>query len=138
MNDKPYLLLAEDDPDDQFMFIHELATKNPGIRVTCVSDGEELLAYLEGCETIDLPDIILMDYKMPRMSAIDVLEQLCNNGRYTQIPMLVWSTSGRTEYQESCLSRGVRQFFKKPDGLQELADLADCVVQMLEDSCRPR
>ena len=71
------------------------------------------------------PVLILMDYKMPILTAAEILEKLAGDNRYTGIPKLVWSTSDRAEYVDRCLQHGAAGYFAKPSSLAELAKIVD-------------
>ena len=124
-NDLPYILLADDDPDDREALIHPFVQQNPNVRVVVMGDGEELLTFLENCPGDALPVLILMDYKMPILTAAEVLEKLAGDDRYTEIPKLVWSTSDRAEYVDRCMRYGATAYFAKPSSLAELASIVD-------------
>jgi CheY-like chemotaxis protein len=121
----PYILLADDDPDDRDSLIHPFVQQNPGVRVVSFGDGQELLSFLETCPDAELPVLILMDYKMPHLSAAEILERLAGDPRYANIPKLVWSTSGRAEYVDRCVRHGASQYFTKPNSLPELASIVE-------------
>lgn len=126
----PYIILADDDPDDRDSFIHPFVQQNPGVRVVSFGDGSELLSFLEICPDTELPVLILMDYKMPYSTAADILERLAAYPRYANIPKLVWSTSGRAEYVDRCVQHGASQYFTKPNSLPELANIVDRMTRL--------
>jgi CheY-like chemotaxis protein len=126
----PYILLADDDPDDRDSLIHSFVQQNPGVRVVAFGDGQELLIFLETCPDNELPVLILMDYKMPYSTAADILERLAAYPRYASIPKLVWSTSGRAEYVDRCVQHGASQYFTKPNSLPELASIVDRMTRL--------
>jgi len=126
----PYIILADDDPDDRDSFIHPFVQQNPGVRVVSFGDGSELLSFLEICPDNELPVLILMDYKMPYSTAADILERLAAYPRYANIPKLVWSTSGRAEYVDRCVQHGASQYFTKPNSLPELANIVDRMTRL--------
>jgi CheY-like chemotaxis protein len=124
-NDLPYIILADDDPDDREALIYPFVQQNPNVRVVVMGDGQELLHFLEHCPDNSLPVLILMDYKMPILTAAEILEKLAGDDRYTEIPKLVWSTSDRAEYVDRCLQHGATAYFAKPSSLAELATIVD-------------
>jgi two-component response regulator ARR-A family len=124
-NDLPYIVLADDDPDDREALIHPFVQQNPNVRVVAMVDGEELLHFLENCPDDALPVLILMDYKMPILTAAEILEKLAGNERYSNITKLVWSTSDRAEYVDRCVRYGATAYFAKPSSLAELATIVD-------------
>jgi CheY-like chemotaxis protein len=123
--DLPYILLADDDPDDREALIQPFVQQNPNVRVVVMGDGQELLNFLGDCPGDALPALILMDYKMPILTAAEVLEELAEDDRYTEIPKLIWSTSNRAEYVDRCLRYGATAYFAKPSSLVELATIVD-------------
>jgi CheY-like chemotaxis protein len=121
----PYILLADDDPDDRESLIHPFLQQNPGVGVIACGDGQELLTFLESCPSDELPVLMLMDYKMPFCTAADILEKLKAEPRYAGILKLVWSTSGRPEYVDRCVQHGASQYFTKPSSIPELDNIVD-------------
>ena len=126
----PYILLADDDPDDRDSLIHPFVQQNPGVRVVSFGDGRELLGFLQDCPNDELPVLILMDYKMPFWTAADILEKLAGDPRYANIPKIVWSTSGRSEYVDRCVQNGASQYFTKPNTLPELASIVERLTRL--------
>ena len=130
----PYILLADDDPDDRESLIPPFLQQNPGVRVIACGDGQELLSFLENCPVDELPVMILMDYKMPLWTAADILERLQTQPRYANIPKLVWSTSGRREYVDRCVQHGASQYFTKPTSIPELESIVDRMTRVFRSS----
>lgn len=117
-----YILLADDDPDDQDTFSEAYIRHNPDACVQTVNDGKELLDYLNACPADELPTLILLDFKMPVLSGPEALQALASNAAYAHIPKLVWSTSVRTKDIDECIRLGAIRYFKKPSSFQELAE----------------
>src|SRR5579864_8732821 len=126
-NRLPYILVADDDPDDREALIQPFIRLNPEARVECAEDGRQLLDFLEKCPLAELPVLILMDYKMPFLTAAEILERLAGDIRFADILKLVWSTSSRREYVDRCVGHGAAQYFTKPNSLQELEKIVDRV-----------
>ena len=121
----PYILLADDDPDDRDALIQPFISLNPGARVECADDGRQLLDFLEQCPSSDLPVLILMDYKMPFLTAAEILERLAADKRYASVLKLVWSTSNRAEYVDRCVGHGASHYLAKPNSVHELDKIVD-------------
>src|SRR5690554_3368104 len=88
------ILLAEDDPDDQ-MFVRQAFMKmRASSRLLMVSDGEELLDYLNrrgaftDQERYPWPDLILLDLNMPRMDGRKALRQIRSDKTLRKIPVV--------------------------------------------------
>jgi CheY-like chemotaxis protein len=78
----PYILLAEDDPEDRDLLTGELERQNIFVIFRIVNEGAELLSFLADCTSNDLPALILLDYNMPKLMAPDVLKELSKHSRY--------------------------------------------------------
>lgn len=89
-----YILLVEDDPDDQFIF--SLAVKKINLSIDCevVSNGRQALELLRTSQ--DLPSTIFMDINMPIMNGKECLIELRNDQRLKNIPVTIVSTTSDT------------------------------------------
>ncbi|MDP4150161.1 MAG: response regulator [Bacteroidota bacterium] len=119
---RPYLLIADDDPDDQEMFAEPFLEQNPGANIVFVNDGQAALEYL-GKHEGDWPCVMLLDYKMPKLNGCDVLAKIKKEDRYKSMHKVVWSTSDNPDYVSNCLRHGADKYFKKPNSIEELNDL---------------
>ena len=119
----PYVLLAEDDPDDRDFFCEGMRRLYPHINARTFPDGEELLEFLTQCAIPDLPACILLDYRMPRLNAPEVLLAIGAASRFGHIPKIVWSTSERKKDMDECLNLGAVRFVVKPATDRQLDDL---------------
>src|SRR5262245_44221754 len=122
-NGFPYILLAEDDPDDRYFFCAGMERLYPEVGIYTFQDGDELLTFLESCTWPVLPACILIDYKMPRLTAPQVLQATGVGTRYAHIPKIVWSTSERQKDIDECLSLGAVRFAIKPNTGYQLDEL---------------
>lgn len=115
-------LLVEDDPNDVF-FMQEAFKEAPAcIRLEAVSDGWHAINYLEGLglygnrRKYPVPNVILLDLKMPRVDGFGFLEWLRAKGprEHRFIPVLVMSSSALPEDVERAYSLGVNSYLVKP------------------------
>jgi CheY-like chemotaxis protein len=128
MPPKAYILLAEDDNEDQDLLKEELLQLDPSLSVESVWNGQEALDFLNACSAGSLPCLLLLDYKMPMLNASEVLERLKGDPRYASMPKLVWSTSNQPEYIDICRERGAADYLVKPNSHSELSKLARRVL----------
>lgn len=119
-----HILLADDDIEDQDILKNAIIQLNPMIGIETVFNGSEALQYLVNCSADKLPALIILDYKMPILNAVEVLEKLQSNMQFKLIPKVVWSTSFQEEHIRLCMDRGAVHYFKKPFNGTELAAVA--------------
>jgi CheY-like chemotaxis protein len=129
---QPYILVADDDPDDLFFFMTRFCVKYPGFRVETLTDGNQLMEFLSGKTTDQLPRMILLDYKMPLMSGIEVLRLLSAEPRFENLPIIIWTTSERMYEAEECRQFGAAGYFVKPNGENELDLIITKMIGILE------
>ncbi|MEO6730803.1 MAG: response regulator [Ferruginibacter sp.] len=113
------ILLIEDDEDDQYLFCTAFNAIHPSIHYKIAKNGFEALRLLEECPSYDF---ILMDLNMPRMDGFECLERLKAKEDVKNIPVIVTSTSNRTEDIEKCKRLGAASFFPKPTSYNELVN----------------
>ena len=114
------ILLADDDRDDQEMFKDVLLEILPQSIIHFVANGRAVIDFLDNCADPDLPNLIVLDYNMPKGNGPDVLDILNGHFRYGGIPKIIWSTSGSEDFVSLCISKGAKGFFIKPDNFSEL------------------
>jgi CheY-like chemotaxis protein len=107
------ILLAEDDKDDQELFMEALdATKVPS-EVTTVENGEQLLSTLKDPAEPN-PDIVFIDINMPVKDGKQALEEIKSNGELKDIPAVMLSTSNHPSDIEETFQKGANLYIQKP------------------------
>lgn len=95
-NDKPRILLVEDNPGDIRLTQEALKESNLDIHLDVVSDGEQAVDFLSGkgkyAEAVR-PSIILLDLNLPKKNGIEVLREIKFNDALKKIPVIVLTTS---------------------------------------------
>ena len=128
-----FILLGEDDADDQEMLKEVFASIDATFILFFVNNGNEILSVLEKLRDDQMPCLVVLDYNMPGLSGADILRELSTNERYKNIPKVVWSTSGSEKFRSLCLELGAIDYIIKPNNLKELEKaarymLSICVV----------
>jgi chemotaxis family two-component system response regulator Rcp1 len=100
------VLLVEDDPGDQKLMRYALSQQELRSRLEIVGTAEEALTYLERSITEDSdacrPDLILLDLNMPGIGGKEFLRRIKHDGRFSDIPVVIVSTSdSTTDIQDS-------------------------------------
>ncbi len=122
------ILYAEDDPDD--VVIINIAFRRAGFSssLACVDDGEGAIAWLKGegvyadRSQYPLPDLLILDLKMPKKSGFDVLEWLRNSDGVKNLPTIVLSSSDDPRDMERASKLGATRYFKKSATCQNVIE----------------
>ena len=102
------ILIVDDDPFNLDLLEQELTEQD--YIVERASDGEEGLKKVESF----LPDVILLDYMMPKMTGIEVVKRLKQNNRYKGIPVVILTAKGSREDKVEGLDAGADDYVVKP------------------------
>jgi two-component system response regulator len=86
------ILLVEDNPNDAELAIRALKKNNLANNLVHLEDGQEALDYLYD-ENNEMPKLILMDVKMPRVDGIEVLRKLKSDEKRKVIPIVMLTSS---------------------------------------------
>lgn len=82
------IVVVDDDADDQFLIRNVFEQTNPAIEVVTLSDGDEVLPYLD--KQVILPELILLDLNMARLNGMQTLTELRRNHRFTEMPVVIY------------------------------------------------
>lgn len=113
-----HILLVEDDEDDVTFFKMALDMQSAPARLTTLSDGDDVLPYLE--TVTEQPDLMILDLNLPRLHGRDVLVQTKASPVGRHLPVFMLTTSSAQEDIDFCLTHGAERFFTKPTSLSEL------------------
>lgn len=109
------ILLAEDDMDDQKIFLDFLTHHPDLIVMPIVENGEELLQCLNTIEDEALlPDLIILDQNMPKRNGLQTLEVLKKAERFSHIPVMVYSTYTDQQLISKASGMGAYKVVAKP------------------------
>jgi two-component system response regulator len=113
------ILLVEDNPRDAELTLRALNKHNLANKVHVAKDGAEALDFLFGTgdfagETPNRLKIILLDLKLPKVSGLEVLQQLKADARTKTIPVAVLTSSSEDQDIQECYKLGVNSYVVKP------------------------
>lgn len=127
------ILLVEDNPDDVELNLRALRKYNVTNHVVVVGDGAEALDYLfgmgtyQGRDTGDLPTIVLLDLKLPKIDGLKVLQQLRSDPRTRLIPVIVLTSSSQEKDVIESYRLGCNSYIRKP---VDFAEFLEAVRQL--------
>jgi CheY-like chemotaxis protein len=120
-----HIVLVDDDRDDCELFGDALGDFAPDIKLSCLSDNERLLDFLGDKQ----PDLIFLDVNMPKRNGFECLEEIRNVDEYRNIPVVMYSNTGRTEDMKAAYDKGASLFIRKPPTYSALIDSLRAVVE---------
>lgn len=124
------ILIVDDDPFNLDLLEQELTDQ--GYAIERANDGEEALEKVESF----LPDVILLDYMMPKMNGIEVVKRLKQNESTKGIPVILLTAKGSLEDKVRGLDAGADDYVVKPfDSFELLARVRSMVrIKEMHDS----
>jgi CheY-like chemotaxis protein len=128
------ILLVDDDPADADLVQEALRESAVPSQVNVVPDGTEALAYLRGqgpYAAAILPDLILLDLKMPRKSGLDVLAEIKADEALRRIPVILLTRSDAPEDILKAYDLQASCYITKPQDLEEFQR----VMNTLKEFC---
>lgn len=124
MNNK-IVLLVEDNADDEALTLRALRKNNIRNEVVVVHDGQEALDYLFNQEPYsgrELPQIVLLDLKLPKISGLEVLQRLREDLRTCFLPVVILTSSKEEQDLIEAYRLGTNSYVQKPVDFREFTE----------------
>ena len=118
--DNKVIFLVEDNPDDEALTLRALQKNNIGNRVVVAHDGAEALDFLlgrgsqAGGDLNVMPQVILLDLKLPKVDGLEVLRQLRANERTKYLPVVILTSSNEEQDLLKGYGLGANSYVRKP------------------------
>ena len=123
------ILLADDNEGDRIIFKEALQTARVKTNITVVSDGLQLMNYLNHEGNI-LPNLLFLDLNMPIKSGLDCLIEIRRNNRLSNLAVAIYSTSSSEENIEEAFVKGANIYIKKPTDFTVLRGILEQVLNL--------
>ena len=135
---RSYTVLVVDDSKDDRFFIREVINRFPRFSIVGEArDGEEAISYLSGFgafaerEKYPLPDLVLLDLKMPKRDGFDVLKWLRTKS-FPEMTVIVLSTSALGEDIGASLALGAHGYWTKVVGVEKQNTIVGEIESLLD------
>jgi two-component system, response regulator len=128
MSDTKRILLVEDNADDELLTLRAFKQNNILNEVIVARDGAEALEYLfatgahAGRSVDDLPQLVLLDLNLPRVSGLDVLQRIRDDARTKLLSVVVLTSSKEEEDVLRSYALGANSFVRKPVKFQAFTE----------------
>jgi CheY-like chemotaxis protein len=122
------ILLVEDDPNDALLVRMAFQRTRSGIPLIILPNGLEAVNYLKGegvyadRAKYPIPDIILLDLRMPLMSGFEVLQWIRERPGLKRLPVIVLTSSVQEADARTAYEAGANSYLVKPTDFNELVD----------------
>ncbi len=124
MKDK-IILLVEDNPDDELLTLRALKKNGVLNKVVVARDGVEALDYLFGTgsyagrDTGVMPQLILLDLKLPKIDGLEVLRRLRADERTRLLPVVILTSSREQQDMVDGYGLGANSYVRKPVNFEQ-------------------
>lgn len=121
---KPYILLVEDSADDVELTKRAFSKNHIVNEVVVLTDGAEGAAFLfeRDCDGKGLPQFILLDLKLPKISGLELLEQIRSYPETSLIPTVILTSSKQEEDRLAGYQLGANSYVRKPVDFNEFVE----------------
>lgn len=114
------ILLVEDNPDDVALALRAFQKNKIANEIKVIGDGEEVLDYLlsrgiyAGNDSEPLPEVLLLDLKIPKVEGLEVLRQIRAHKRTLLLPVVILTSSREERDMVESYRLGANSYIQKP------------------------
>src|SRR2546423_3721359 len=122
------ILLVEDNPRDEALTLRALKKSNVVNEVIVARDGVEALDYLFGTgkfagrNTSEMPQLILLDLKLPKVDGLQVLRRIRADEHTRRLPVVVFTSSSEEEDLINSYNLGANSYVRKPVDFEQFME----------------
>lgn len=132
------VLYIEDNIADIRLFEEAISHQNLAIDLNYVTDGQELIDYFTESKKghyRDLPELIITDLNLPKISGQKVIEVLKSDPVYKRIPVIVFTTSNLPRDIEKCYAFGANAYMHKPLDIDQVFETIELIDKYWLRTC---
>jgi DNA-binding response OmpR family regulator len=128
MSKKIRIVLIEDDTDDVELLQDALNNYKVSYTMSVLKDGSAAAGFCESADVI--PDIIIMDFNLPRVHGREVVNLIRCKEKFANVPILILSTSSSKEDIAYAYQAGADKYLIKPATLESIKETVRTIVQL--------
>ena len=124
------IMLVEDNPDDEALTVRALRKNKIVNEVVVARDGVEALDYLfsegihAGRNAKEMPQVVLLDLKLPKLDGLGVLRRLRADDRTKLLPIVILTSSNEEQDRISGYGLGANSYVRKPVDFDQFVEAA--------------
>lgn len=124
----PFVLLVEDNPNDELLTLRALRRDGIANEIVVVRDGQEALDYLfaagahAGRDATMLPQVMLLDLKLPKVSGLEVLSRVRADDKLRGLPVVILTSSAMDRDVVEGYRLGANSYVQKPVSSEEFKE----------------
>lgn len=128
ISEEKVILLVEDNANDEALTLRAMKKNNIRNRIVVARDGVDALDYLfasgahEGRDTTIMPQVILLDLKLPKIDGLEVLRRLRADRRTQLLPVVILTSSNEDEDRLNGYTLGANSYIRKPVNFDRFID----------------
>lgn len=136
------ILLVEDNPMDVDLTVRAFSKRQLANPIEVAEDGEKAMALIDAWErgTAEMPSIILLDLKLPKVDGLDVLRRIKSTPQLRGIAVVVLTTSAEDRDVQKAYDLGANSYIVKPvsfDKFLQVAEQIELYWGLLNQPYRP-
>lgn len=123
-----YILIAEDDEDDQFLLKSAFSEIDYHVDLIFVNNGIDLLNHFREVDNgsiSKLPLLLVVDLNMPKKNGKEAIRELSTRQYFKDFTTIIFSTTSNDAEKNKCRELGVNDFFVKPSNYKELIEVVN-------------
>lgn len=130
---KDYILIAEDDEDDQFLLKSAFGETEYNVDLVFVNNGIDLLNHFSKVDNGSisrLPLLLVVDLNMPKKNGKEAIRELSAKAYFKDFTTIIFSTTSNDAEKNRCRELGVNDFFVKPSNYKDLIEVVNTFKSM--------
>lgn len=122
------ILLVEDDTDDVELLQEAMKDNNIDVKLDVIMEGDKVMPYLQSLQ--ELPDIIVIDFNLPKIHGKEVLVSIRALPSLASVPVVVLTTSASPHDIQFARENGADKFITKPSTISGFNEAVESIVSL--------
>jgi two-component system response regulator len=116
------ILLVEDNADDELLTVRAFKKNNIRNEVVVARDGVEALEWLASRDASEMPQVVLLDLKLPKIDGLEVLKRIRADAKTKLLPVVVLTSSKEDEDVVKSYALGANSYVRKPVAFEQFVE----------------